>query len=87
MEKIRQQKTGVAISRAGQQTVIVKVDTYVAHPVYHKRVRKTKRFAVHDANNDVKVGDMVLIGETRPLSKTKHWEVMKIMSTQPEQTV
>jgi small subunit ribosomal protein S17 len=79
MDKIRQQKTGIAISRAGQQTIIVKVDTYIAHPLYKKRVRKTKRFAVHDAENKVTVGDTVLIGETRPISKTKHWEVMEIV--------
>jgi small subunit ribosomal protein S17 len=79
MEKIRQQKIGLTISRAGEQTVIVKVDTYVAHPLYKKRVRVTKRFAVHDADNKVKVGDSVLIGETRPLSKTKHWEVISIV--------
>jgi len=79
MDKIRQQKTGIAISRAGHQTIIVKVDTYIAHPLYKKRVRKTKRFAVHDAENKVTVGDTVLIGETRPISKTKHWEVMEIV--------
>jgi small subunit ribosomal protein S17 len=86
MEKIRQQKIGVTISRAGQQTVIVKVDTYVAHPLYKKRVRVTKRFAVHDAENKVKVGDSVLIGETRPLSKTKHWEVIQIMPNKNQVT-
>lgn len=79
MEKIRQQKIGITISHAGQQTVIVKVDTYVAHPLYKKRVRVTKRFAVHDADNKVKIGDSVLIGETKPLSKTKHWEVISIV--------
>jgi small subunit ribosomal protein S17 len=87
MEKIRQQKTGIAISRAGQQTVIVKVDTYIAHPLYKKRVRKTKRFAVHDAENKVVVGDTVLIGETRPISKTKHWEVMEIIKKSSLTTV
>lgn len=78
MDKHRQVKTGIAISKAGNQTVIVRVDTYVAHPLYKKRVRKTKRFAAHDAENSVVVGDTVLIGETRPLSKTKRWEVMEI---------
>ncbi len=81
MEKVRQQKTGVAISRAGLKTVIVRVDTYVAHPLYKKRVRKTKRFAAHDEANAVQVGDTVLIGETRPLSKTKHWEVLNIIQS------
>jgi len=87
MEKIRQQKTGIVISRAGQQTVIVRVDTHIAHPLFKKRVRKTKRFAVHDANNEVTVGDTVLIGETRPISKTKHWAVMKIVKTNALPTI
>ncbi len=79
MEKIRQQKIGIAISKAGQQTVVVKVDTHIAHPLYKKRMRVTKRFAVHDTENKVQVGDTVLIGETRPISKTKHWEVISIV--------
>ena len=81
MDKHRQVKTGIAISIAGAQTVIVTVDSYIAHPLYKKRVRKTKRFASHDADNKVKVGDTVLIGETRPLSKTKRWEVLEIVKT------
>ncbi|MFA5009674.1 MAG: 30S ribosomal protein S17 [Patescibacteria group bacterium] len=87
MDKIRQQKTGQAISRAGHQTVIVRVDTYIAHPLYKKRVRKTKRFAVHDVDNKVQIGDAVIIGETRPISKTKHWEVIEILSTKPNTTI
>ena len=77
----RQQKTGLTISRAGKQTVIVQVDSYVPHPLYKKRVRKTKRFAAHDANDAVKVGDTVTIGETRPISKSKHWEIIQIVSS------
>lgn len=87
MDKHRQTKTGVAISRAGNQTIIVRVDSYIAHPLYHKRVRKTKRFAAHDADNRVTVGDTVLIGETRPLSKTKRWEVIEITKVHVEETV
>ncbi len=79
MEKLKQQKTGVTISRAGDKTVIVSVDTYIAHPLYKKRIRKTKRFAAHDATNRVSVGDTVLIGETRPLSRTKRWEILDIV--------
>lgn len=74
----RQIKTGIVISKAGTKTVIVKVDTMVAHPLYRKKIRTTKRFAAHDQNDSVKVGDTVLIGETRPLSKTKHWEVINV---------
>lgn len=78
MDKHRQQKTGIAISKAGNQTVIVKIDAYIAHPLYKKRVRKTKRVAVHDIENKVNVGDTLTIGETRPISKTKRWEVVEI---------
>ena len=84
METRRQIKTGVVISKAGLKTVIVKVDTMVAHPLYRKKIRTTKRFAAHDENNTVKVGDKVVIGETRPLSKTKHWEVVNVVSSTVE---
>lgn len=79
----RQQKTGVVISRAGKQTVVVRVDTYVPHPLYKKRIRRTKRFAAHDAKDAVQVGDVVIIGETRPISKTKHWEILQVTAKQP----
>lgn len=72
-------KTGITISRAGAKTVIVRVDSYVAHPLYKKKIRTTKRFAVHDEQDAVKVGDQVTIGETRPLSKTKHWKILQII--------
>lgn len=81
MDKHRQTKTGVVISKAGAQTIIVRVDAYIAHPLYKKRMRKTKRFATHDVENIGKVGDTVLIGETRPLSKTKRWELISITKT------
>ncbi|MFH0905648.1 MAG: 30S ribosomal protein S17 [bacterium] len=73
------QKTGVVVSKAGIKTVIVKVDSYIPHPLYKKRVRSTKRFAVHDEQEQTTVGDTVTIGETRPLSKTKRWRVLQIV--------
>lgn len=75
----RQRKTGTVISRAGTKTIIVRVDTYVAHPLYKKRVRTTKRFAVHDERDATPVGSAIVIAETRPLSKTKRWEVIKVI--------
>jgi small subunit ribosomal protein S17 len=87
MDKHRQVKTGVAISKAGEQTIIIRVDAYIAHPLYKKRVRKTKRFAAHDVDNKVNVGDTVLIGETRPLSKTKRWEVLEIIKAGVKEAV
>lgn len=78
-DKLRQRKTGTVISRAGAKTMIVRVDTYVAHPLYKKRVRTTKRFAAHDEADTTPVGSVVVISETRPLSKTKRWEITAVI--------
>jgi small subunit ribosomal protein S17 len=84
METKRQQKTGTVISRAGIHTVIVRVDSFISHPLYRKRMRTTKRFAVHDAQDICKVGDVISIGETRPLSATKRWEMLSVISSAAE---
>lgn len=71
-------KTGVVVS-AGKmnKTIIVKVDSYVKHPIYEKRVKKTKKFYAHDDADSCKEGDVVTISETRPLSKLKRWVLVK----------
>ncbi len=68
--------SGTVVSVAGDKTVIVRVDRRVRHPMYKKFIRRSKKYAAHDADNLCKIGDAVRIGETRPLSKTKHWEVL-----------
>ncbi len=68
--------SGTVVSVAGDKTVIVRVDRRVRHPMYKKFIRRSKKYAAHDADNSCKLGDAVRIGETRPLSKTKHWEVL-----------
>nr|WP_306429074.1 MULTISPECIES: 30S ribosomal protein S17 [unclassified Mycoplasma] len=60
------------------KTIIVAVDTYKKHPLYSKRFKSTKRFAVHDENHLAKLNDSVVIMETRPLSKTKHFRLVSI---------
>ena len=67
---------GVVVSDKQDKTVIVSVERQVMHPVYKKFVKKSKRFAAHDENNQFKVGDVVSIQESRPYSKTKTWTVM-----------
>jgi small subunit ribosomal protein S17 len=67
---------GVVVSDKGDKTVIVRVERAVRHPVYGKTMRGSRKFAAHDANNVHKVGDKVRIRECRPISKTKHWEVV-----------
>jgi small subunit ribosomal protein S17 len=56
--------------------VVVRVERRVMHPVYKKFIRRSKKYAAHDPNNVHKVGETVRIQETRPLSKTKKWEVI-----------
>lgn len=69
-------KTGIVVSAKGDKTVVIRVDTYVAHPLYSKRVRKTKRFHAHDEENRFNEGEKVVIQECRPYSKLKRWQVV-----------
>ncbi len=67
---------GTVVSDKGDKTVIVRVDRRVQHPLYKKIIRRSKKFAAHDAENKFKIGDVVRIQECRPLSKSKTWEVI-----------
>lgn len=68
---------GVVVATKMQDTITVAVERYVMHPKYKKFMRRTKKFLVHDAGNTAKEGDKVEIRETRPLSKRKHFELVK----------
>ena len=67
---------GVVVSDKQDKTVVVSVERQVMHPVYKKIVKKSKKFAAHDENNQCKVGDRVSIQECRPISKNKSWTVI-----------
>lgn len=75
------QKTmvGVVVSDKMDKTVVVAVETLKRHRLYHKTVRRTKRYKAHDHNNVCRLGDVVRIVETRPLSKEKRWRVVEIL--------
>ena len=75
----RQERRGVVVSDAMDKTIVVKVDTVKAHPRYKKVVRRSTKFHAHDEANTAKVGDLVRIVETRPLSKTKNWRLAEIV--------
>jgi small subunit ribosomal protein S17 len=75
----RQERRGVVVSDAMDKTIVVKVDTIKAHPRYKKVVRRSVKFHAHDEQNQAKVGDVVLIIETRPLSKTKNWRLAEVV--------
>ena len=81
----RQYKVGRVVSDKMDNTVVVAVDYLKPHPLYRKIIRKTNKFHAHDASNDCRIGDTVRIGETRPLSKTKRWEVVEIIERGEEE--
>ncbi|PIR38873.1 MAG: 30S ribosomal protein S17 [Alphaproteobacteria bacterium CG11_big_fil_rev_8_21_14_0_20_39_49] len=67
---------GTVVSDKADKTVTVLVESKVAHPVYKKRVKVSKKYAAHDEANQFKVGQTVKIRECRPISKSKKWEVI-----------
>ena len=75
----RKVREGVVVSDRMDKTVIVEATERVRHPRYAKTVQRTARLAVHDADNELGVGDRVRIAETRPLSKTKRWRLVEIV--------
>lgn len=78
---LRKTRVGVVTSDKMDKTVVVSVETLVQHPLYKKRIRRTKKFKAHDEHNQCKVGDKVRIMETRPLSKDKRWRVVEIIES------
>jgi len=75
----RKEFIGTVVSDKMQKTVVVMVETLVKHPLYGKFVRRRKKFMAHDEDNACKMGDKVLIEETRPLSRRKRWRVKQIL--------
>jgi len=85
-KKIRKTtKTGVVVGDKMKKTVTVLVERSVRHPLYKKIVKKRKKFLVHDEYEKCKVGDVVKIVETRPLSKRKRWRVLEIIGLSPDE--
>ena len=70
---------GKVVSASNDKTISVLVETYKDHPLYHKRVKSSKKYSVHDEKNIAKVGDTVRIAETRPMSKTKHFYLKEVV--------
>jgi len=69
---------GKVVSASNEKTITVLVETYAMHPLYGKRVKVSKKFRAHDELNTAKVGDIVEIMETRPLSATKRYRLVKV---------
>ena len=75
----RKERRGIVVADTMDKTVVVRVDILKPHPKYKKTMRRSIRLHAHDQENQSKVGDVVRIVETRPLSKTKRWRVAEIV--------
>uniref|UniRef100_A0A832LVZ7 Small ribosomal subunit protein uS17 n=1 Tax=Caldimicrobium thiodismutans TaxID=1653476 RepID=A0A832LVZ7_9BACT len=75
----RKEFVGTVVSDKMDKTVVVQVEELVKHPLYGKYIKRRKKFMAHDEENACKIGDRVLIEETRPLSKRKRWRVKEIL--------
>ncbi len=75
----RKEQVGVVVSDRMQKTVVVRVETLRRHPLYRKTVRHVQKYKAHDEQSASKRGDVVLIAETRPLSKDKRWRVVRVL--------
>lgn len=80
MKKSSKVRIGEVISNRMSKTVVVKIKRRVSHLLYGKTMTREKKVKAHDSGNECKIGDLVQIRETRPLSKDKHWNVVKILN-------
>ncbi len=76
---LRNRIVGEVVSRSGDKSVVIKADRLMRHPKFHRVVRKTKKYMVHDEQNVCKVGDKVEVIECRPLSKSKKWRLVRVV--------
>ena len=78
-EKRDRELVGTVVSDVNDKTITVLVETYKNDRLYKKRVKYSKKYTVHDEKNEAKKGDKVLIAETRPISKTKHFRLVRVI--------
>jgi small subunit ribosomal protein S17 len=80
-EKFNRTLSGRITSNKADKTVTVLVERRIKHPLYGKFVTRSKKYHAHDTNNQFSIGDNVLIGECRPISRTKSWRVIKLLKS------
>ena len=81
---MRKTREGRVCSDKADKTIVVAVERRVMHPMYKKYVRSRAKYKTHDPTNDARVGDQVMIEETRPLSKQKRWRLLEIVRRAPQ---
>lgn len=79
MRNERKVREGVVVSDKMDKTIVVLEETYMLHPLYKKRLKKSIKYKAHDENNACKAGDKVRIMETKPLSRDKRWRLVEIL--------
>ena len=82
--KTRPVKTGTVVSTAMEKTIVVKISRLVKHPLYDKYVKRFTRLKAHDEKKEARMGDVVEVSFTRPLSKTKRWRLYRIIKRSGE---
>ncbi len=75
----RKELVGKVVSNKGDKTAVVLVERQFPHPLYGKRIKKSKKYHAHDPENQLQIGDIVRIRETRPISKLKRWIVVEVI--------
>jgi small subunit ribosomal protein S17 len=75
----RQERQGTVVSAAADKTIVVRVDVVKVHPMYKKVVKRSTKLHAHDEANEAKIGDVVRVVETRPLSKLKRWRLQEVV--------
>ncbi|NLC67136.1 MAG: 30S ribosomal protein S17 [Clostridium sp.] len=75
----RKTRVGIVVSDKMEKTAVVAVQRKVRHPLYGKTINKTKKYKIHDENNEANINDTVLIMETKPLSKDKRWRLVEVV--------
>ena len=78
-EQLKRELVGVVVSDKAEKTITVKVETYKKDPKYGKRIKYSKKYTAHDEENVAKIGDKVRLVATRPLSKTKRYELVEVI--------
>ena len=76
---LRKTQVGTVVSDKMDKTVVIAIQDHVSHPLYKKIIKRTVKLKAHDEKNECKVGDRVMVMETRPLSKDKRWRVAQII--------
>jgi small subunit ribosomal protein S17 len=79
MASLEKLQTGIVVSNKMDKTVVVRIDRSKRHRLYGKTLRVTQRYKAHDENNECRLGDIVKIAETRPLSREKRWRVVEVV--------